>query len=705
MSAPAGHAAPPPVAVSSGSSPARPRSERFSSDPDASETGRPRSERSDPASIRIRSASGAPPAPDIGWPRSEYLAAVTVSPDIGLHGAEVSPATPPSTGPAVGPHTDRPGGQPVDGPTRRPAFDILPRQGPQVPVQFGVYGHNVDRCPVTVLDPEAIPFWPDTAAIDSMSEFVLPVDMVDDIIAASSSESIQSARRLPRPPPCPCHGLPAGSCPAVIDQYVNLVVAVSSHPSGKCNMDGARIPLPRRNIDPAPWDSALAGYFDRSELVRALTFGWDLSFTEPPRPKDAPANLPSAYEHMDAVDEYLATELAFSTLIGPLPSNLPFPVYWSPLGVVPKPPAGWRTITDCSQRGEGVNQFIPVDTHRGKPAKITLPGTAQICHGIKTVRLRYPGEVVELFKGDFGRYYRQLMVCPSQSPFLAVGWRGQLYADQAWSFGNRGACGGAQRFSSAVSWFFRTKVPPAPGRVNSGINCSCETHCGCGDNCMFVYVDDSIGVVPRCHAVFLFSTFIELVDRLGLLLSATPGHVTPPSSVVVALGLQYDTEANTVSLPLAKLTAVRALLREWLVKTSASPQSLASLAGKLLWCVNAVQPGRVFLGRVLATKRWADHLGHPVALDAEFKKDIVWWNRHISAWNGRSFLLPVNTADVAIDASSSGWTDGGPGLGGFCFANNQYFINNGRSRDPRRLHLARTLVGLQFSGNYRLQSA
>ena len=120
----------------------------------------------------------------------------------------------------------------------------------------------------------------------------------------------------------------------------------------------------------------------------------------------------------------------------------------------------------------------------------------------------------------------------------------------------------------------------------------------------------------------------------------------------------------------------------------------------------------------------------------------------------RSFLLPCNTADVAIDASSSGWLDGGPGIGGFCFANNQYFatgvpsdmagwhigdlelvthivalrawghgwaghvvnvltdnegcrhlIGNGRTRDPRRLQMARVIVGLQFRLNFRLESA
>ena len=70
------------------------------------------------------------------------------------------------------------------------------------------------------------------------------------------------------------------------------------------------------------------------------------------------------------------------------------------------------------------------------------------------------------------------------------------------------------------------------------------------------YVDDSIGVAPKIHATYVFNTFIKLVDRLGLQLSATPGHITPPASAVVALGLCYDTVSNIVSLPADKLAAI-----------------------------------------------------------------------------------------------------------------------------------------------------
>ena len=691
----------------------------------------------------------APPSP----PLSEAL-----PPPAQLHGRAPSPAPAAAVAPAATVQADHPtvsssGDQPSS--RQLQSFGLLARSGPQVPVDFEVGGHVVRRQGVLQLDPDAVPFWPSTLTIEPIHPILdVPSDVISEIVAAADSPLQLSPAPPPPPEPCRCHNLPKGSCPDVISDFIDLVVRTRAHPSGLCNMDGARIPLRDPPINPAPWESLLAGYHDRDELVAGLTYGWDLSLLPDPAPHDAPANLPSAYEHADAVDRYVATELLYGSLVGPLPDDLPFDVFRSPLAAVPKPPDGWRTITDCSQRGRGINAWISADIHRGQSAKIQLPGTLQICHAVKSVQLEFPGEVVELFKGDYGRYYRQFINCPTQSPFLAVGWRGDRYADRSWSFGNRGACGGAQRYSSAVAWFFRTRVPPRPGAVNSGISCCCEAPCSCGDNHMYPYVDDSIGIVPRCHAKFLFNAFIDLVGRLGLLLSATPGHITPPAPVVTALGLQYDTINNVVALPQEKLVALDELLAVWLHKATASPKELATLAGKLLWCCNVVPPGRVFLGRVLATKRLADRLDRSVALDTDFRLDIEWWYGKVHLWNGRSFLVPRFTADVALDASSNGWHDGGPGIGGFCFANNEFFstgvppalaewhigdlelfahiialrvwghgwggtsvnvltdnegcrflLLNGRTRDPLRLKMARCIVGLQFSGNYRIESA
>ena len=194
---------------------------------------------------------------------------------------------------------------------------------------------------------------------------------------------------------------------------------------------------------------------------------------------------------------------------------------------------------------------------------------------------------------------------------------------------------------------------------------------------METYIDDSLGICPGSSAMWLFNSFKELVDSLTLRLSSTPGHISAPATVCVVLGVTYDTTNNVISLPEDKLVDIKQMLEVWHQKTTATPRELASLAGRLLWCARVVIPGRVFLGRVLALKRQADARPHPqnkrsITLDTDFKLDIEWWREMLVAWNGKSFLEPRYTCDVALDASSCSGADGGPGLGCFNYATGEY---------------------------------
>ena len=635
---------------------------------------------------------------------------------------------------------------------------VLPRAANQVPVRYEVGDLVLEKQAGRPLDPLAPVFLPLADRGSLEEDLAACPEILDEFLGDSRGDSSLLLPAQPPPRPCSCHQLARGSCPLFIDRFVQTVTQVLQH--GKPNMDGARIVLEDTQIDPTPWERILGSYFDKRELVNSLLFGWDFSLLDNPAPKDAQANLPSAVEFPEHVQAYLDTELQFGAIVGPLPADLPFKTFKNPLGTVPKPhcPDSRRVITDCSQRGWGINSWIPHDSHRGKQVIITLPGTAQIVAAIKRTRYRYPGEIIKLWKSDYSRFYRQFLSCPSQSPFLCIGWKGETYADRSWSFGNRGACQSSQRFSSAVAWVFRTQVEPYPGVKNSGLGCRCSHACGCGDNEAMPYIDDTIGVCAASNAEWLFRSFIELVTGLTLKLSRTPGHISPPATSCVALGILYDTQTNLVSLPLDKLVLLRQMLAEWKNKKTATPKELASLAGRLLWCSAVVPPGRVFLGRVLALKRAADardenQARRPVGLDRDFKLDLAWWADWTDTWNGKSFLEPRHAADLALDASSNGWSGNKPGIGAYSYFNNEYIatgvpddlldwpisdlelvayllairawkhlwsgmeisfltdneatrhlLQHGRTRIPRRLAIARAVVAEQVQGNFRISS-
>lgn len=638
-------------------------------------------------------------------------------------------------------------------------FNTLERQGPQVPIVHEINGHKLHSHPGRQLDPNAPVFTPAGAEVVVSRQDYDSLDALDSILAGVDDKEEVAVRAEPPPPPCSCCRGPQGSCKNFVAEFVDLVSAVLE--TGVPNMDGLRKELPHKQIQPEPWERLLGTYFEKSILVKSLRFGWDFSLAADPRPLDCDSNLPSALEYPEHVDEYIRTELSYGSIVGPLPDDIPWQVYRSPLGTVAKPhcPDKRRVITDCSQRGKGINSYIRHDYHRGSYIKTTLPGTEEIVAAIKRTRLRFPGQAVKLFKSDYGRYYRQFLACPSQSPFLCVEWQGKKYADRSWSFGNRGCCQSSQRFSRAVAWIYRTQVPPARGVPNSGLACRCPSHCTCGDNEMEPYIDDSLGICPASHATWLYNSFVELVEGLTLRLSNTPGHISTPATVCVALGVVYNTVENTASLPDSKLADIREMLEIWTSKQSATPRELSSLAGRLLWCARVVPPGRLFLGRVLQLKRQADarpqHLARrSIQLDRDFRLDLQWWREMVLHWNGRSFLQPKLTCDIAVDASTDGWENATPGLGCYCYATNEFIatgvpksmeswlicdlelfcyilcirawghkwrgcqlniltdneptrmlLEGGRSRNSLRLALAREIVGHQFSGDFRLHSS
>ena len=574
-------------------------------------------------------------------------------------------------------------------------------------------------------------------------------DMDDEHDAALLQHFLSSDQSSKLPDRCSCHEMLRGSCPANIKEHFKIIKALRNVPNVPANMDGLRIPLPNPSFPIPAWQFALQGYFDADEILAMLRYGWDFSFTSPPAPKDATRNLASASIAPQDVDIYIETELAHGSLLGPFKEgDIPFQVFRSPLGTAPKIPVR-RTITDCSQVGQGINQFISAHEHRGQTWKIFLPSTKTIVSLIKENRRRFPGQQLGMWKADYSRWYRWFWIDPGQAIFFAIRWRGLDYLDMCLSFGNRAAAQCAQRIMWAILWVFRTRINPQPNVRNSGFNCSCSTHCQCGDITCAGYVDDTIGIAPLAIAQYQYEAFLQLCHNLGLRLSKSAGHLSPPDTQCVALGLLFNLENNTVSMPADKLKALLELLESWFDKTYATDRELASLVGRLLYAANVIRSGRLLTNRVLATKRLAASIDRPVLVDSACLADLRWWHAALSFRNGMSFLEHDSDVTIAMDASGAGWEGGLPGLAGFNFdtsefwcgpppqhlvhldicdletvchvvschiwahtwqhkqilgqTDNQisYFLfTNGRARDEVRLQMARSVASFQVTHNF-----
>ena len=471
-----------------------------------------------------------------------------------------------------------------------------------------------------------------------------------------------------------CQGLPKGSRPCFKSSTIELVYQVYS--SGVPNRDGLQIPLVDHSLNHEAWDAWLGHYFDKTDIVESVKFGWDLGLDANPSPRDARNNHPSANEFDSHVQAYIDAELGFGALAGPYDEgDFPFPVAACPLGTVPKTGSDTRrTITDCTFSGFGINEWISKQTYRGQPWNLRLPGIDNIVTMVENCRKEYPGEDIVLFKLDLSRYYRNWRVCPGNIPYLAIRWRGKIFLDLSYSFGNRAAMLGSQRASDGLAWIFRTQVSPSPGTQNSGANCQCVSKCGCGDNKCVAYVDDFIGACRQADSAFLWDQFLRLLSHLGLKPSETAGHLCPPASCIVGLGILIDVQKNTLSIPTGKLEKAIVLLKDWACRTSASRRQIQQLLGKLLHLSRVVRPGRLFVNRMLETLRRAERLDTFVPLPTDFHDDVLWWLRNIQHWNGISFLRFTQYHNkITLDASTNGYWNGRAGIGGFNFIRNEYF--------------------------------
>ena len=436
-----------------------------------------------------------------------------------------------------------------------------------------------------------------------------------------------------------CIDLLKGSKPCFKSGTIELVYQI--YASGVPNRDSLGIPLVDHGLNHKAWVAWLGGYFDKTEIVESIQFGWDLGLDSNPSPRDARYNHPSANKFDEHAQTYIDAELGFGALAGPFEEGeFPFTVAACPLGTVPKSGSDTRrTITDCTFSGFGINEWISKQFYRGQPWNLHLPGIDNIVTMVENCRKKHPGEEIFLFKLDLSRYYRNWRVCPGNIPFLAIHWKGKIFLDLSYSFGNHAAMLGSQRASDGLAWIFRTQLSPSPGAPNTGANCHCDSKCGCGDNQCIAYVDDFIAACRQTDATFLWNEFLSLLSNLA-----------------------------------GKLTKAIEILKDWTCRTSASRRQLQQLLGKLLHLSRVVRPGRLFVNRMLETLRRAERLDSFVPLPSDFHSDVLWWLRNIQNWNGISFLRFTQYHNkITLDASTNGYWNSRPGIGGFNFIRNEYF--------------------------------
>ena len=149
---------------------------------------------------------------------------------------------------------------------------------------------------------------------------------------------------------------------------------------------------------------------------------------------------------------------------------------------------------------------------------------------------------------------------------------------------------------------------------------------------LFNYIDDLCYCELPSKIDTAYQCPLQLLQDLGLDVSTK--KLTPPSTKVVCLGILFDTEAKTISIPQEKLQAIIATCRSWILRASCSKTELQSFLGFLLYISKCVRPARYFLNRMLQLLHNFTNNRHIVITD-DFHRDLallgsqpLWVNVH-----------------------------------------------------------------------------
>ena len=285
-------------------------------------------------------------------------------------------------------------------------------------------------------------------------------------------------------------------------------------------------------------------------------------------PKSTFQNHSSALKRPDIIEDYIKTELQNAATIRPFRSN-PFSseCVVCPLQAVTKDSTSKpRIVHDLSfPEGFSVNNGISNDTFLNDSFKLRLPGVNRLMEFI-----REKGKGCHIFKADLKRAFRLIPVDPADIPLLGFQVNDLLYFHIVLPFGLRSAVLICQRTTKAVI-FILTE-----------------------DNNILVdvYIDDVLGAAMAEEAPFAYNKLLLLLQELGL--QILPEKCFQPSTRMICLGILFDTEVGTISVPEDKVVKLKEELSTRLSSSPFNKRQLQSLLGKLSYVTACVQPRENF---------------------------------------------------------------------------------------------------------------
>ena len=246
-----------------------------------------------------------------------------------------------------------------------------------------------------------------------------------------------------------------------------------------------------------------------------------------------------------------------------------------------------------------------------------------------------------LSKIDIESAYRCIPVCPADWPLLGLHWADKYYFDIVMQFGITSATAIFEWYSSAAQFIAERS---------------------CALKHLVHYIDDFMILMHDIDkAKAALTNLLKLFDELGLPVSMS--KLEGPATLMLFLGILFDTVAMTIRLSDDKLKDIHDQLALWHDRTAASREELQSLIGVLSFASKVVAPGRTFLRRMidhLKTLPYSSDSSTQHPLSTAFHMDVQWWRQFVTQWNGVAIVPDVDwsaahTLAIYTDACVTGY--------------------------------------------------
>ena len=237
-------------------------------------------------------------------------------------------------------------------------------------------------------------------------------------------------------------------------------------------------------------------------------------------------------------------------------------------------------------------------------------------------------------KADIKSAFRILPIHPDDYRFLGFSLDHQFYFDACLLMGAASSCSLFEAFATAFHWIIRNKL----GLVNS-----------------LHYLDDWF-FVESSHSACQYDirVFKHIAKKLGIPLA--PEKQEGPSTVITFLGIELDSDRMEARIPRDKLDRYRNQLDRIVQSDVTTMGDLRTLAGKLNWTLSIITSGRAFLRRLYDSYCHITNPLHTIVINEGLRRDLVVWQRFLSNYNGKHFLMyyPVQDAnEINLHADAS----------------------------------------------------